>query len=79
MMLPTLEAIMKRVGIYIRVSTDGQTTANQRRELEAVAARSGWEISYDMQSIDLAVAAEELGADLASQARALPAGHDFKN
>jgi DNA invertase Pin-like site-specific DNA recombinase len=35
---------MKRVGIYIRVSTDGQATANQRRELEAVAARSGWEI-----------------------------------
>jgi DNA invertase Pin-like site-specific DNA recombinase len=44
MMLPAQEAIMKRVGIYIRVSTDGQTTANQRRELEAVAARSGWEI-----------------------------------
>jgi DNA invertase Pin-like site-specific DNA recombinase len=43
MVLPTLEAIMKRVGIYIRISTDGQTTANQRRELEA-AARSGWEI-----------------------------------
>ena len=35
---------MKRVGIYIRVSTDGQAKANQRRELEAVAARSGWEI-----------------------------------
>ena len=34
----------KRVGIYIRVSTDGQTTENQRRELEAVAARSGWEV-----------------------------------
>jgi DNA invertase Pin-like site-specific DNA recombinase len=34
----------KRVGIYLRVSTDGQTTANQRRELEAVAERSGWEI-----------------------------------
>src|ERR1700751_6409689 len=34
----------KRVGIYIRVSTDGQTTANQRRELVAVAARSGWEV-----------------------------------
>ena len=33
----------RRVGIYLRVSTDGQTTANQRRELEAVAARSGWE------------------------------------
>ena len=35
----------KRVGIYLRVSTDGQTTANQRRELEAVAERSGWEIA----------------------------------
>src|SRR6476660_1917293 len=35
---------MKRVGIYLRVSTDGQTTENQRRELEAVAARVGWEI-----------------------------------
>jgi DNA invertase Pin-like site-specific DNA recombinase len=34
----------RRVGIYLRVSTDGQTTKNQRRELEAVAARSGWEI-----------------------------------
>ena len=34
----------KRVGIYLRVSTDGQTTQNQRRELEAVASRSGWEV-----------------------------------
>jgi DNA invertase Pin-like site-specific DNA recombinase len=34
----------RRVGIYLRVSTDGQTTENQRRELEAVAARSGWEV-----------------------------------
>jgi DNA invertase Pin-like site-specific DNA recombinase len=34
----------KRVGIYLRVSTDGQTTENQRRELEAVAARSDWEV-----------------------------------
>jgi len=33
---------MKRVGIYLRVSTDTQTTENQRRELEAVAKRSGW-------------------------------------
>jgi DNA invertase Pin-like site-specific DNA recombinase len=35
---------MKRVAIYIRVSTDRQTTENQRRELEAVAARSGWHV-----------------------------------
>jgi DNA invertase Pin-like site-specific DNA recombinase len=30
---------MKRVAIYIRVSTSKQDTDNQRRELEAVAAR----------------------------------------
>jgi DNA invertase Pin-like site-specific DNA recombinase len=35
---------MKRVGIYLRVSTADQTTDNQRRELQAVADRSGWEI-----------------------------------
>src|SRR6266481_9166359 len=35
---------MKRVAIYLRVSTDKQTTNNQRRELEAVAERSGWEV-----------------------------------
>ena len=35
---------MKRVAIYLRVSTSKQETCNQRRELEAVAARSGWQI-----------------------------------
>jgi DNA invertase Pin-like site-specific DNA recombinase len=34
----------KRVGIYLRVSTDGQTTQNQRGELEPIAGRSGWEV-----------------------------------
>ena len=35
----------RRVGLYLRVSTqNGQTVDNQRRELEAIAARSGWEI-----------------------------------
>jgi len=34
----------KRVAIYLRVSTTEQTTDNQRRELEAVAQRAGWEI-----------------------------------
>jgi DNA invertase Pin-like site-specific DNA recombinase len=28
----------KRAALYLRVSTDGQTTANQRLALEAVAA-----------------------------------------
>ncbi len=35
---------MKRIALYLRVSTSKQETQNQRRELEAVAARSGWEI-----------------------------------
>jgi DNA invertase Pin-like site-specific DNA recombinase len=34
----------KRVALYLRVSTDQQTVENQRRELEAVAQRMGWEI-----------------------------------
>lgn len=34
----------KRIGLYMRVSTDQQTTENQRRELIAVAERNGWEI-----------------------------------
>jgi DNA invertase Pin-like site-specific DNA recombinase len=34
----------KRVAVYARVSTDGQTVANQRRELEAAAERHGWEV-----------------------------------
>ena len=34
----------KRVALYLRVSTTGQTTTNQRRELEAVAERHGWQI-----------------------------------
>jgi len=35
----------KRVAIYARVSTDGQTVDNQVRELERVAERMGWEIA----------------------------------
>src|SRR5882757_1394143 len=34
----------RRVVIYTRVSTDGQSVENQRRELLAVAERRGWEI-----------------------------------
>src|SRR5262249_8671813 len=35
---------MKRVAIYLRVSTTDQTTANQERELRAVPERAGWQI-----------------------------------
>lgn len=37
-------AVPKRVALYLRVSTSEQTVENQRRELEAVAARHGWDI-----------------------------------
>jgi DNA invertase Pin-like site-specific DNA recombinase len=32
----------KRVALYCRVSTDGQTAENQLRELRAVVERNGW-------------------------------------
>jgi DNA invertase Pin-like site-specific DNA recombinase len=35
---------MKHAVLYLRVSTIEQTTANQERELQAIAERMGWEI-----------------------------------
>jgi DNA invertase Pin-like site-specific DNA recombinase len=35
----------KRVALYLRVSTDGQTTENQRRELVGVAEHRGWVVT----------------------------------
>jgi hypothetical protein len=34
----------KRVALYARVSTDGQSVENQLRELETVAVKEGWEV-----------------------------------
>src|ERR1700720_1365938 len=34
----------KRIALYLRVSTAEQTVENQRRELEAVAERHGWNV-----------------------------------
>jgi DNA invertase Pin-like site-specific DNA recombinase len=34
----------KRVALYLRVSSSGQTTRNQRRELQEVAERHGWDV-----------------------------------
>ena len=34
----------KRVALYVRVSTDGQNTDNQREELQRVAERHGWQV-----------------------------------
>ena len=43
----------KRVALYLRVSTDGQTTENQRLELERIAELSGWKIvgSYEDHAV----------------------------
>jgi DNA invertase Pin-like site-specific DNA recombinase len=37
----------KRVALYARVSTDGQTTENQRCELRAAVERNGWTIAVE--------------------------------
>ncbi len=37
-------SMSKRVALYLRVSTAEQTVENQRRELEAVAERHGWNV-----------------------------------
>ncbi len=34
----------RRVAIYARVSTDGQSTENQLRELQRVVSRHGWQV-----------------------------------
>jgi DNA invertase Pin-like site-specific DNA recombinase len=40
------EAVMtKRVALYLRVSTDAQTTENQRLELERVIQQRGWKVT----------------------------------
>jgi DNA invertase Pin-like site-specific DNA recombinase len=39
-----MNTIPRRTALYLRVSTDGQTTENQRLELTTVAERAGWEI-----------------------------------
>src|SRR5215510_3244683 len=36
------EVAPRRVALYLRVSTSGQTVENQRRELAAIAERHGW-------------------------------------
>jgi DNA invertase Pin-like site-specific DNA recombinase len=37
---------IKRVALYLRVSTGEQTTENQRRELLAAAGRHGWDVVH---------------------------------
>ena len=43
-MVQTRVGAMKQAALYVRVSTGGQTTENQERELRAVAEKAGWQI-----------------------------------
>ena len=35
---------MKRAAVYLRVSTQDQTTSNQEHELRQAAERAGWQV-----------------------------------
>ncbi len=43
----------KRVGLYLRVSTTGQTVESQRRELHTAAERHGWRIVQEFEDADI--------------------------
>ena len=45
----------RRVGIYLRVSTSGQTTENQRRDLRAWVSRSGHELAAVFEDAGISV------------------------
>ena len=40
----TLDAMIKRAALYIRVSTDGQTVENQRQEVPGIGRQFGWTV-----------------------------------
>jgi DNA invertase Pin-like site-specific DNA recombinase len=61
----------KRTALYLRVSTNGQTVENQRRELLAVAERNGWTIVAEF--VDHGVSGSK-GRDKRPQYDALCAG-----
>jgi len=42
--MATADKAKRRVAFYLRVSTTGQTVENQRRELQELADRSGWQV-----------------------------------
>ena len=51
----------KRAALYLRVSTDGQTSENQRLVLAEVAARRGWEVvaTYEDHAVSGAASREK--------------------
>lgn len=55
---------MKRAAIYLRVSTDGQTTANQKADLVRKSQGAGWKIVeiYEDKGVSGAAEREKRGA-----------------
>jgi hypothetical protein len=61
---------MKRVAIYLRVSTSKQDIDNQRRELEAVAERSGWDVLKIYEDAGISGAKGRDNASITTRTRA---------
>lgn len=59
----------KRAALYVRVSTEDQTTANQRPELEALAEQRGWNVMRVYDETASAVGARPVFAELVRDAR----------
>ncbi len=63
---------MKRVAIYARVSTNGQTVTNQLRELRQVAKRQGWKVGKFIDRGSAALRAERSAPSSISSAKPPP-------
>ena len=64
---------MKRVAIYARVSTNGQTVTNQLRELRQVAKRQGWKVVAEFMDRGVSGAKGRAQRSSISYAKPLPA------
>ena len=65
---------MKRVVLYLRVSTLDQTTANQERELRQVAERAGWQIVHVYKDHGISGAKGKDSARSSTRCTRLPPG-----
>ena len=64
----------KKAAIYLRVSTDKQTTENQRIELERVAQFSGWDVVEVYEDHGISGKVRQIGQPLRSYVMMLQAG-----
>ena len=62
----------KRVALYARVSTDGQSVENQIQELEAVGRKEGWQIVQRCVDKGISGALLDRGAEKGAPPAVLP-------